>query len=256
MPRSCIVDRHGAVTVVTLDRPERLNALDMEAHFELDEIFQHFEADATQSVAIITGAGDRAFCAGHDLRDPAGGVGARFPAGGFGGLTTRDTMTKPVIAAVNGIAFGGGFELALACDMVVAASSARFALPEPRVGLAALGGGLQRLPREIGLKRAMSIILTGRHVEASEGLQLGFVNEVVEPSQTLSTALGVAALILDCSPLAIRASKQIARASVDPEFTMTSAFAFPAVQALMRSRDVIEGPLAFAERRKPRWTEC
>ena len=153
------VTRKGPVTIVTLSRPEVYNALHIDAHFELNKVFDDFAADPEQWVAIVTGAGDKAFCAGNDLKWQAAGGKRGWDKGGFGGLTTRFDCDKPIIAAVNGVAMGGGFEIALACDLIIAAENATFALPEPRVGLAALAGGLQRLPRQIGLKRAMGMIL-------------------------------------------------------------------------------------------------
>src|SRR6201989_1373186 len=164
----CKVEREGRLTIVILSRPEVMNALHAAAHVELGAVFDDFANDPEQWVAIVTGAGDRAFSAGNDLKVTAagGGRGRRLPAisSGFAGLATRFDLPKPVIAAVNGIAMGGGFEIALACDIIIAAERAVFALPEPRVGLAALAGGLHRLPREIGTKRAMGMILTGRRV--------------------------------------------------------------------------------------------
>ena len=155
------------------------NALHIDAHFELNKVFDDFSADPEQWVAIVTGAGDKAFCAGNDLKWQAAGGKRGWDKGGFAGLTSRFDCDKPIIAAVNGVAMGGGFEIALACDLIIASENATFALPEPRVGLAALAGGVHRLPRQIGLKRAMGMILTARHVSAKEGLELGFVNEVV-----------------------------------------------------------------------------
>src|SRR5204863_622380 len=138
-----------------------------------------FAKDPGQWVAIVTGAGDRAFSAGNDLKVTAAGQRGPMHPSGFAGLTSRYDLTKPLIAAVNGIAMGGGFEIALACDIIIASEKAVFALPEPRVGLAALAGGVHRLPREIGTKRALGMILTGRRASAKEGKTLGFVNEVV-----------------------------------------------------------------------------
>ena len=173
------VTRKGPITIVTLSRPEVYNALHTDAHFELNKVFDDFSADPEQWVAIVTGAGDKAFCAGNDLKWQAAGGKRGWDTGGFAGLTSRFDCDKPIIAAVNGVAMGGGFEIALACDLIIASENATFALPEPRVGLAALAGGLHRLPRQIGLKRAMGMILTARHVTAREGHELGFVNEVV-----------------------------------------------------------------------------
>ena len=178
------LEKEGKLWIITLNRPEKMNALHSPAHFELEEIFNNFSSDDDAWVAIITGIGDRAFCAGNDLRYQAeGGKLERNPMG-FAGLTSRFDLNKPLIAAVNGVAMGGGFEIALACDLIIASESARFALPEPKVGLAALAGGMHRLPRQIGMKRAMGMMLTGRTVGAIEGLDLGFVNEITKPLGT------------------------------------------------------------------------
>src|SRR3990170_2598884 len=184
----CKVTRKGAITIVTLSRPEVYNALHTDAHFELDKVFDDFSADPEQWVAIVTGAGDKAFCAGNDLKWQAAGGKRGWDKGGFAGLTSRFDCDKPLIAAVNGVALGGGFEIALACDLVLASETASFGLPEPRVGLAALAGGLHRLPRQIGAKPAMGLILTGRRIPAAEALALGIVNEVVPPADLLPAA--------------------------------------------------------------------
>ncbi|MFT5175338.1 MAG: enoyl-CoA hydratase/carnithine racemase, partial [Gammaproteobacteria bacterium] len=195
MSEYCTTERHGHVFVVTLNRPERMNALHSPAHFELDQLWNEFEADPDLWVGILTGAGERAFSAGNDLKFQAEGGSKDKPASGFGGITARFERSKPIIAAVNGVAMGGGFELALACDVIIAARNARFALPEPRVGLAALAGGLHRLPRAIGEKQAMGMILTGRHVPAAEGYQLGFVTSLVDEGEAMSEAMSFAAQI-------------------------------------------------------------
>src|ERR1700756_2235474 len=202
------VQREGPVTMVTLNRPEVMNALHSPAHFELAEVFDAFAADPEQWVAIVTGAGERAFSAGNDLKHQASGGKMGSPPSGFAGLTTRFDLTKPLIAAVNGVAMGGGFEIALACDLIVASENALFALPEVRVGLAALAGGLHRLPRQIGLKRAMGMILTARRVSAQEGLEFGFVNEVVAPGELMAAAKRWAGLIGEGSPMSVGASQE------------------------------------------------
>jgi crotonobetainyl-CoA hydratase len=150
---------------------------------------------------------------------------------------------------------GGGFEVALACDLIIAAENATFALPEPRVGLAALAGGLQRLPRQIGLKRAMGMILTARHVSAREGFELGFVNEVVPQGEALKAAERWAETICRNSPMSIRASKQAIEKglAVSLEQAITEQRDYPAVQEMINSQDYIEGPKAFAEKRPPKW---
>ena len=250
------VDREGPVTIVTLNRPEVMNALHSPAHHELHTAFDAFAADPDQWVAIVTGAGDRAFSAGNDLKHQAGGGGMGLPPSGFAGLTERFDLTKPLIAAVNGVAMGGGFEIALACDLIVAADTATFALPEPRVGLAALAGGLHRLPRQIGQKQAMGMILTGRRVSAAEGLNLGFVNEVVPAAELMGAARRWAAQICELSPMSIRASKEAVFKGLDePSLAaaMGAQMRYPAISAMLRSEDFKEGPRAFAEKRAPKW---
>jgi enoyl-CoA hydratase/carnithine racemase len=250
------VERDGHVTVVTLDRPENLNALHADANLELSGIFDEFEADPDQWVAIVTGAG-RAFCAGNDLKVTAESGLKRDDRlkSGFAGLTSRLKMNKPTIAAVNGVAMGGGFELALACDLIVAAEDAVFALPEPRFGLAALGGGVVRLPQQIGVKRAMSIILTGRRVSAAEGKELGFVNDVAPRGQALDVAKRWAGQITELSPMSIRASKEAVRLSGEMpiEQALDAQFDFPAMRAMFESDDYREGPRAFVEKRPANW---
>jgi enoyl-CoA hydratase/carnithine racemase len=247
------VERKGPITIVTLSRPEVYNALHTDAHFELQKVFDDFSADPEQWIAVVTGSGDKAFCAGNDLKWQAAGGKRGWDKGGFAGLTARFDCDKPIIAAVNGVAMGGGFETALACDIIIAAENAVFALPEPRVGLMA-GSGVHRLPRIIPQKQALGMILTGRRVSAAEGLTLGFVNEVVPVGEAFAAARRWAEQILECSPMAIRASKQVVYRSLD-EPTLAAAMhrTYPAQEANLASQDYIEGPRAFAERRKPNW---
>lgn len=256
-PEFCTVEKDGHLTIITINRPEVMNALHYEADLELNAIFDAFRDDPDQWVAILTGAGDRAFCAGNDLKAQVGLVEDRiFPPGGFGGLSKRIDTDKPVIAAVNGVAIGGGFELALACDIVIAAEDAGFALPEPRVGLAALAGGIVRLPMVVGWQRAMGILLTGRWVSAAEGAEVGFVTALAEPGEALAVARSWAEQILACSPMAVRATKSVAKSAIyGGSFDALLALDNAAVRALFASRDVIEGPRAFVEKRKPVWGE-
>ncbi len=250
----CTVERDGPLTIVTLNRPDVMNALHPPANFELEAAFNAFASDPEQWVAIVTGAGERAFSAGNDLKYQASGGKMDMPRTAFAGLTARYDLDKPVIAAVNGVAMGGGFEIALACDIIIASDKATFALPEPRVGLAALAGGLHRLPREIGTKQALGMILTGRRVSAEEGMRLGFVNDVVPADQLMATARAWAGQILECSPMSIRASKQAVYKGLDHASLEEAIMAhYPAVRAMLHSEDMIEGPLAFAEKRKPNW---
>jgi enoyl-CoA hydratase/carnithine racemase len=253
----CTVSIDGRVMTVTINRPDAMNALHPPANHELAAVFDRFQEDKALWVAIITGAGERAFSAGNDLKYQAMGGKMSVPDSGFAGLTSRFDLAKPVIAAVNGVAMGGGFEIALACDLIIAADTAVFALPEPKVGLAALAGGLHRLPRQIGLKRAMGMILTGRRVSAAEGETLGFVNEVVPAAGLMAAARRWADAIIENSPMSVRASKEaVHRGLAEPslEAAYRGQMTYPAVRAMFASADLREGPMAFAQKRAPVWT--
>jgi enoyl-CoA hydratase/carnithine racemase len=245
----------GRVGIVTINRPDRMNALHPPANFELHEIWNEFERDPEVWVGILTGAGDKAFSAGNDLRYTAehGRDMLRFAETGFGGLANRTTCWKPILAAVNGYALGGGFEMALACDIVIAADHARLGLPEPRVGLMAGAGGVHRLPRMIPQKIAMGYILTGRHMTAQEAHRLGVVNEVVPLADLMPTAMKWAGEILECAPLSIRASKQAALTGLGHPVDVAIRMYYSEAEKMRRSEDTVEGPRAFAEKRKPSW---
>lgn len=260
MGEFCTVDVEDHLMIVTLNRPEVYNACHPPMSQELSGVFDEFDANPDLWVAIVTGAGDKAFCAGNDLKYHAemrAKTGGRpnHGVGGFGGITRKFDMVKPVIAAVNGVAMGGGFEIALSCDLIIASDKARFALPEPRVGLTAGATGMQRLSRSIPLKQAMGMMLTGRHVPAQEGYELGFVTAVVEHDKLMDEAKRWAGLILECSPMSIRATKQVVMRSLDVPALEVAVKneRYPAQIALMNSEDTIEGPKAFAEKRKPNW---
>ena len=249
-----LLEKKDHLWIVTFNRPERMNALHSPAHKELDKIFNNFQEDEEAWVAIVTGAGDRAFSAGNDLKYQAEGGSMERVESGFAGLTSRYNLNKPLIAAVNGVAMGGGFEIALACDLIIASENASFALPEPKVGLAALAGGMHRLPRQIGLKRAMGMMLTGRTVLADEGKELGFVNEVVPQNELLMKAEEWAKMIMECSPVSIRTTKNVAINGLNYssiEDAMNEKY--ESVNILFNSQDFIEGPLAFSQKRKPDW---
>ena len=254
-----IYEKRGHVAYVTLNRPERMNALDRHSHVELIEIFDDFESDPDAWVAIITGAGDRAFCAGNDLKATADasahGEQRVDSSARFAAITRGYDCPKPLIAAVNGVAAGGGFEIALACDIVIAADTARFGLPEPRVGLIAGAGGIHRLSRQIPLKQAMGMLLTGRMVSVDEGYRLGFVNEVVPAVELMQAAERWASEILECSPLLVQLTKESAHEGLGlpVEEAMTRDWD-ERLPRLLASQDYIEGPQAFSERRKPVWT--
>ncbi|MDA0823873.1 MAG: enoyl-CoA hydratase-related protein [Proteobacteria bacterium] len=251
----CTVSQQGSVTIITINRPAVMNSLHPPANFELESAVQAFEADPNARVAIFTGAGEKAFSAGNDLKYTAAGNKLEVPKTGFGGLTKNFARKKPVIAAVNGVALGGGFEIALACDLIIASENAIFGLPEPKVGLAALAGGLNRLPRQIGLKNALGMILTGRHVSAAEGKTLGFVNEVVAVGGALNTAIEWANTIAANSPQSIRTSLDVVKRSLNFASLEESIDAhYDSVAELRNGADAVEGPLAFAEKRKPKWS--
>jgi crotonobetainyl-CoA hydratase len=254
--RYCRYETEGPLLTVTLNRPEVLNALHPEAHRELAEVFDRYAADPALLVCIVTGAGERAFCVGSDLKAIAATGDHAKPVTGFAGITHRFDLWKPTIAAVNGLCLGGGMEILAACDLGIAAEHAQFALPETRVGLAALGGGLlQRLPRQIGMKDAMALVLTGRRINAIEAKRIGLLNEVVPASELMASARALAADILECAPLAVQASKQVMLQSLaQADLAATLHENYPLAQQMLASHDAREGPLAFAEKRKPRWT--
>ena len=249
--------REGRVAVVTIRRPEARNALHLPAHLEMDCAWRRFEQDDDAWVAILTGEGDQAFCAGADLKHSQGASPQPYfmtlKPGGFGGLTERFEMVKPVIAAVNGYALGGGCELALACDVVVAAEHARFGLPEPRVGFTASDGGIHRIVRQLPLKVAMGMLLTGRHMPANEAQRWGLVNEVVPLADLLVTARRWADAILECAPLSVRASKQAALNGLGLPLPDAMNRRYEYMLRQTASEDSREGPRAFAEKRKPVW---
>ncbi len=251
----CKVERDGRLFIVTINRPEVMNALHPPASWEMQGVWDDFAADPDLWVGIITGAGDRAFSAGNDLKfQAAGNKMVRAPKG-FAGITNRYDLNKPLIAAVNGIAMGGGFETALACDLMIASENALFALPEPRVGLTAGAGGMHRLPRVIPMKQALGMILTGRRVGAAEALKMGFVNEVVPQSELMAAARRWADLILECSPMSVKASKEAVYKGMDmPTVAQAINTIYPAGIAHRYSKDYVEGPKAFSEKRKPNWT--
>lgn len=250
------LEREEGILTITLDRPEVLNALHLPAHVELSRAFDLYADDADLRVAIVTGAGERAFCVGTDLKSLAVTGDYEYPKGGFAGITKRFDLFKPVIAAVNGLCLGGGVEILAACDLAVASEHAQFALPEPLVGLAALGGGaLQRLARQLPMKEAMWLVLTAQRIDAEEARRIGLVNRVVPRGQALAAAREVARGLLACAPLALEASKQVMLQSGDHSSLEAAMHAhYPAAQRMLASEDAREGPRAFADKRKPKWT--
>ena len=246
------LERRGEVAVLVLDRPGRRNAIDARMSEGLRAALDAFEAEDALRVAVLRAEGP-SFCAGLDLSLVAGGEAEAFlfGPGRLGGFVSR-ARTKPVIAAVQGAALAGGFELVLACDLVVAAADARFGLPEPRVGLVAGAGGAIRLARQLPKAVAHEMLLTGEPIGAERALALGLVNRVVEPGALEAAALDLARRIAASAPLSVRASLDLARAAAEDE----SAWALNdrLLSALLRSDDAAEGARAFAERRAPRWT--
>ena len=255
----CRVERDGHLLVVTLDRPEVRNALHRAASDELDQVWATFEADPELRVGILTGSGDKSFSAGYDMREsgtPTKGsdfLALRHPRG-LGALTLRYDLSKPLIAAVNGFALGGGFELALACDIIVAAEHAELGFPEPRVGRMALEGGMHRLARSISLKTAMAMLLTGRRITAQEAYRIGLVSEVVPLADLMVAARRWAKEILECAPLSVQATKEAVLAGLGLPLPAAVALVPPTMARALASEDQIEGVNAFRERRAPKWS--
>lgn len=248
------VRRDGHLLEISINRPDVRNCLHPPAHEELESIFDAFFADRDLWVAIITGEGSKAFCAGNDLIYSASGKPMYVPLSGFGGLTSRRNMHKPVIAAVNGFAMGGGFEIALASHLVVADESAKFALSEVKIGLVAGAGGAIRLPRAIPQKIANDLILTGRRIGAEEAHQLGIVSRVAPEGQALEAARELAAEILQGSPTSVRLTLKLMEQSQGIPDTVDAVTApNDVIDELMTSADAIEGMTAFAMKRQPEW---
>ena len=253
--RTEVVD---GVLVVTLDRPTA-NAVDVATSQALYDAFARLEADPGLRVGIVTGAGERFFSAGWDLKAAAAGeaVDADHGPGGFAGLTELFDRSKPVIAAVNGLALGGGLELALAADLMVVASHAELAMPEVRVGVVADSGGLLRLPRRLPEAVAMELLLTGRRMTAEEAGRWGIANRVVPAADLMDAALDLAAQIKAGAPLAVAAIQEVLSATegldVRDAFARMRSGDLAAYTRMLRSQDAIEGPQAFAEKRPPQW---
>ncbi len=252
-------ERRGRVLEVILDRPPA-NAIDVATSVRMGEVFCDFRDDDDLWVAILTGGGERIFSAGWDLKAAAGGEHERmdYGAGGFGGITELWDLTKPVIAAVNGLAVGGGCELMLAADLVVASEKAEFWFPEARLGNMADAGAVQRLPRKLPPNVAMELLLTGRRMEAAEAHEWGLVNWVVAPDQVLPKAREVADGLARSAPLSLRAIKEVVLGiegmSVRDAFRVLREGRFPAYERMLLSEDHAEGPRAFTQKREPNFT--
>ena len=245
------------VARVTIDRPEVLNAIDVASERELQALWARIEADPEVRVVVLTGTGERAFSAGADLKERSGASQLDYWAterpGGFGGIALRETLDVPVIARVNGHALGGGLEMALGCDLIIAAEDATFGLPEARVGRLPLDGGMTLLQRQVPFHQAMGMLLTGRRISAAEALRIGLINEVVARAELDSAVKRWVNDILSCAPLSVRAIKQVARRTAHLTAREAQAARLPAVIAALRSKDSEEGVRAFVEKRKPVW---
>ena len=249
------------VAWITLNRPAAMNSINPELRWQLSEHLNEVENNDDIWLAVITGAGQKAFCAGADLKHRAMERNAtseqlakwRQLAQETKHIIERWHFKKPLIAMVNGYALGGGLEIAMACDIIVAADHAEFGLPEPRRGLIAGSAGVHRLPRQIGLKPAMGYLLTGRHMSAMRAFQLGLVNEVVPANELTDTVKGYVDDILRCAPLAVRATKEAAVKGLDHPLAQAFYTRYEGEVARQQSADALEGPRAFAEKRSPQW---
>ena len=251
------VTRSGTVLEVVLVRPPA-NAIDAATSRAMGECFAAFRDDPELRVAIITGAGEKLFSAGWDLKEAAEGMppDSDYGVGGFGGLQQLPNLNKPVIAAVNGMAVGGGFELALSADLIIAAEHARFALPEARAGTIA-DAATVKLPRRIPYHVAMDLLYTGRWMDAPEALRWGLLKEIVPGAELMATARKLAQVLAQGPPLVFAAIKEVARETATlPEqeaLTRVTARQFPTIDRLYSSEDQLEGARAFVEKRDPKW---
>lgn len=251
-----LVEVRGPMLGITLNRPEKLNAVTPEMHDAMHQAFERFAADPDLHLCIVRSACDRAFCVGSDLAafDPERGM--PYGATGYAGLAERYNLDKPVIAVVDGLCLGGGFEFALACDLIVASTRASFGLPEPRRGMIALAGGIHRLARQVGMKQAMLPLLTGEPVSAEEARAMGMVSKLVPPEDLDATVETICARILACAPLAVRATKALAEWSLDQPglaAAISGQQDHPAFRSWIDSEDGWEGIRAFVEKRPPVW---
>lgn len=253
-----LYEKNGRVATIMINRPDALNAIDPQTNQELIEAWADFRDDPEVWIAILTGAGERAFCAGADLKELIPSVGEQARAGtltefNFGGITRGFRTWKPMIAAVNGFALAGGTELVLACDIRIASERARFGQPEVRWAIIPGAGGTQRLPRAIGVSAAMEIILSGRQVEAEEALRLGLIHRIVPHDQVLAEARKTAEALLVNGPLALRAAKQAVIEGWDKPLDEGLDLELKLFGEMLLTDDAVEGPKAFAEKRTPEY---
>ena len=249
---------HGEVVLITLDRP-KANAIDAKTSHELGDAFIEFRDDDNLRVAIITGAGNRFFCGGWDLKAASEGeaVDADFGPGGFAGLTELWDLNKPVIAAVNGLAVGGGFELALAADLIIASSNAEFFVPEATLGIVPDSGGVLRLPRRLPKSVAMDMLMTGRRMNVDEAEHYGLVNKSCPQDDLINQALEWGNQISKSAPLSLAAIKSVIRSTemmdLKDAYDLMRSGKIEAYHKMLNSEDAKEGPLAFSEKRFPKW---
>jgi enoyl-CoA hydratase len=248
-------ERRGHTEILTINRPEARNAINGAVSRAVTDAFDELEADNDCWVVIVTGSGDKAFSAGMDLKAfTAGEAGEIMGAkGGFGGITQRN-FPKPLIAAVNGSCLAGGCEIMLACDLVVAVEEAKFGIPEVKRGLMAGAGALIRLPKKLPPTIAMELALTGDPIDAPRALELGLINRVVPAGKLMEEALALAGTIADNAPIAVRVSKRVMKQAGELPDAEGWAVNNAAVSEVFGSADAQEGPIAFAEKRKPNWT--
>lgn len=256
-------EKFDGVRLITIDRPAKMNSLDFEANDRLVEVWRAFDADDDARVAVVTGAGDKSFCAGADLktytmnfaRRPAPEFRSKFTNGpGFGGITRNLDIFKPIVAAVNGFAISGGFELALACDIRFCSPNAEFALQDAKWGFHACDGGLIRLPQIVGMGHAMEIILSGERVDAEHAYRIGLVNRIVAQDKLLEHSMNYAQMLARRSPLSQRFAKEVVKRSVGMHMDEALRLESASFHDLGQSEDLAEGTTAFRERRDARFT--
>jgi len=245
------------VARVTIDRPDVLNAIDAASERELQKIWSEIENNRDVRCVVLTGTGERAFCTGADMKGGSGASGLEYWAlprpTGFGGIALRETLSVPVIARINGHAVGGGFEMVLGCDIIIAAEEATFGLPEARVGRLPLDGGMTLLQRQVPFHLAMGLLLTGKRIKAAEALRIGLVNEVVPRAELDAAVARWIDEVLACAPLSLRAIKQVVRRTAQLSAAEARGQLLPELAKALQSDDSKEGVRAFIEKRKPVW---
>jgi len=254
---SVLFQLENGVARITIDRPERMNAIDAETEAALGDIWTGIEADDSIRCVVLTGSGERAFSAGADLKSDNEKTGLEYWAStsenGFGGIATRQSLTIPVIARVNGLALGGGMEMVLGCDIVIATQDARFGMPEAKVGRLPLSGGMIMLQRLIPEKIAAGMMMTGRMMSSQDALSYGLVNAVVPRSDLDAEVDKWVADIISCAPLSLKAIKQSVRQTSHLPLLEAKSLVLPETMAALNSEDANEGVAAFREKRQPDW---